>query len=97
MHTQSVWDFLQDEVLGMAWLDRLIGSMLRAFGVDTATQLGGGLAFFVYDTIKIIILLVVLIFMISYIQTYFPRREQRRFSVDFTASALIQSPRCWER
>lgn len=74
----GVWRFVQDEVLGMRWLDRLIGEGLSALGLDTGGRLGGSLRFFVYDTVKITLLLCVLIFVISYIQSYFPPERSRR-------------------
>ena len=67
-----MWQFIQDEVLGMKWLNRLIGSMLSSFGLDIENQIGGSVQFFLYDCIKIMMLLGVLIFIISYIQSYFP-------------------------
>ena len=67
-----MWDFIQDEIFGMKWLNRLIGSLLNACGLDTESKLGGSLQFFIYDTIKIMLLLGFLIFMITYIQSYFP-------------------------
>ena len=67
-----MWDFIQDEIFGMKWLNRLIGSLLNACGLDTESKLGGSLKFFIYDTIKIMILLGFLIFVITYIQSYFP-------------------------
>lgn len=66
------WDFFQNEVLGMGWLNRLIAAILNACGLDTATRLGGSVRFFIYDTIKIMVLLGVLILIISYIQSFFP-------------------------
>ncbi len=73
-----VWEFIQNEILGMKWLDRLIGEMLNAFGLDTSSQLGGSIQFFLYDTIKIFILLSLLIFIISYIQSHFPPERTKR-------------------
>lgn len=67
-----MWTFIQDEIFGMKWLNRLIGSLLNACGLDTESKLGGSLQFFIYDTIKIMILLGFLIFVITYIQSYFP-------------------------
>ena len=61
------WDFFQNEVLGMKWLSRLIGGGLEACGLDTAGKVGGSVQFFLYDTIKIMVLLGVLILIISYI------------------------------
>ena len=67
-----MWDFVQNQILGMKWLNDLIGSLLNACGLDTEGKLGGSLQFFVYDMIKIMLLLGILIFAISYIQSYFP-------------------------
>ena len=95
----GVWRFVQDEVLGMRWLDRLIGEGLSALGLDTGGRLGGSLRFFVYDTVKITLLLCVLIFVISYIQSYFPPERSRRILGRFhglganIVSALIQKAR----
>ena len=66
------WDFFQNEVLGMGWLSRLISTILNACGLDTTSRVGGSVQFFIYDTIKIMVLLGVLILIISYIQSYFP-------------------------
>ena len=65
-------DFFQNEVLGMKWLSRLIGSAVEACGLDPASKVGGSIQFFIYDCIKIMVLLGVLILIISYIQSYFP-------------------------
>ena len=69
---KTIWDFFQNEILGMAWLNRLIGSLLNALGLDTNGKIGGSVQFFIYDMIKIMVLLGILIFIISYIQSYFP-------------------------
>lgn len=73
-----IWDFIQDEVLGMKWLNRGIGSLLSLTGLDTESQIGGSIQFFLYDTIKIMVLLGVLILVISYIQSYFPPERSRK-------------------
>lgn len=73
-----MWDFIQDEVFGMKWLNRLIGSLLNACGLDTESKLGGSLQFFIYDTIKIMVLLGFLIFVITYIQSYFPPEKTKK-------------------
>lgn len=73
-----MWAFIQDEVLGMKWLNRLIGNGLEAAGVDTANRMGGSAQFFLYDCIKILVLLGILIFIISYIQSYFPPERSRQ-------------------
>lgn len=72
------WIFFQDEILGMKWLNRLIGSLLNTFGLDTTGKLGGSVQFFLYDTIKIMVLLGVLILLISYIQSYFPPERTKK-------------------
>ena len=66
-----IWDFIQDQLLGMRWLSELIGRLLAAVGLDTASRIGGSVQFFLYDVLKITVLLCVLIFLISYIQSYF--------------------------
>lgn len=72
------WDFFQNEVLGMQWLNRLIDSMLNACGLDTTGRIGGSIQFFLYDIVKIIVLLCVLILIISYIQSYFPPERTKK-------------------
>ena len=73
-----VWDFIQNQVLGMKWLNELIGGGLAALGLDTAGRVGGGIRFFLYDTVKIMVLLGVLILVISYIQSFFPPERTKR-------------------
>ena len=75
---KSSWDFFQNEVLGMKWLNRLIETILNACGLDTGSRLGGSVQFFLYDTIKIMVLLGVLILIISYIQSYFPPERTKK-------------------
>ena len=70
--------FIQNEILGMAWLQRLIGSLLMLCGLDINSQIGGGVLFFLYDTIKIMLLLGFLILIISYIQSYFPPERSKK-------------------
>lgn len=72
------WDFFQNEILGMAWLNRLIKTILNSFGLDTNGKIGGSIQFFIYDMIKIMVLLGVLIFIISYIQSYFPPERTKK-------------------
>lgn len=72
------WNFFQNEVVGMAWLNRLIGNLINACGLDATSKIGGGIQFFVYDTIKIMVLLGVLILIISYIQSYFPPERAKK-------------------
>lgn len=75
---KNIWDFFQNEVLGMKWLNRLIGSGLEAAGLDTGSRIGGSIQFFIYDTIKIMVLLGFLILIISYIQSYFPPERTKK-------------------
>ena len=70
--------FIQDQILGMKWLNALIGRELDALGLDTATRWGGSVQFFLFDVIKITILLCLLIFVISYIQSFFPPERSKR-------------------
>lgn len=74
----GVWQFFQDEILGMKWLNLLIGNGLSFLGLDTDGQIGSSVQFFLYDVIKITILLCVLIFIISYIQSYFPPERSKK-------------------
>ncbi len=74
----GVWDFIQNQILGMKWLNGLIGSLLTSFGLDVSSRWGGSAQFFLYDVIKITILLCLLIFIISYIQSYFPPERSKK-------------------
>ena len=74
----GVWQFVQDQLLGMKWLNEVIGSGLSALGLDLNGRLGGSVQFFLYDVIKITVLLCVLIFVISYIQSYFPPERSKK-------------------
>ena len=73
-----MWDFIQVQVLGMKWLSVLIGGLLSALGLDTDSGIGGSIQFFIFDVIKITILLCLLIFAISYIQSFFPPERSRK-------------------
>ena len=73
-----MWTFIQDQILGMKWLNAIIGNLLSALGLDTAGRIGGSIQFFIYDVIKITVLLCVLIFLISYIQSFFPPERSRK-------------------
>ncbi|MCX7658028.1 MAG: permease [Oscillospiraceae bacterium] len=75
---RSVWDFFQNQILAMKWLNVLIGNLLSAFGLDLSNRWVGSLQFFLYDVIKITILLCFLIFIISYIQSYFPPERSKK-------------------
>lgn len=91
----DLWLFFQNQVLGMQWLNGLVGKALTAFGLDTTGRLGGSVQFFVYDTLKISVLLLVLIFAISWVQSYFPPQRSRRIMGRFrgltanTVAALL--------
>ncbi len=79
----EIWRFIQDQVLGMKWLNVLIGKGVSLLGLDTASRLGGSVQFFVYDVVKITVLLCFLIFVISYIQSYFPPERSKRILGQF--------------
>ncbi len=72
------WDFVQDQILGMKWLNQVIGIFLNECGIDVNTRMGGSIQFFLYDTIKIMVLLGSLILMISYIQSFFPPERTKK-------------------
>lgn len=74
----EVLKFIQEQILGMKFLNEIIGQILIKAGLDINTKLGGALQFFIYDTIKIFILLLTMIFIISYIQSYFPPERSRQ-------------------
>lgn len=76
-------DFIMNQILGMKWLNGLIGNLLSALGMDTAGMIGGSIQFFLYDVIKITILLCVLIYLISYIQSYFPPERSKKIMGKF--------------
>lgn len=86
---RTTWDFFQSEILGMSWLNRLIGSALNACGLDTAGKIGGSVQFFIYDTIKIMVLLGFLILIISYIQSYFPPERTKKILGRFAYASLF--------
>ena len=67
-----IWGFIQNQMLGMKWLNELIGKILTVVGLDVNSRLGGSIQFFIYDVLKITVLLCFLIYVISYIQSYFP-------------------------
>ena len=94
----GVWNFIQDQVLGMKWLNDVIGMGLSALGLDISGRIGGSVQFFLYDVVKITVLLCVLIFVISYIQSYFPPERSKRILGRFHGiwanliAVLISSP-----
>lgn len=71
-------DFIMNQILGMKWLNHLIGNLLNIIGIDIGGKMGGSIQFFLYDVIKITILLCVLIYVISYIQSYFPPERSKK-------------------
>ena len=73
-----MWDFIQDQVLGMKWLNETVGKGISLLGLDPASRWGGSIQFFLYDVVKITVLLCVLIFGISYLQSYFPPERSKR-------------------
>ena len=92
-----VWPFIQNQVLGMQWLNALIGGILTAVGLDTQTRVGGSVQFFLYDVLKITVLLCLLIFVISYVQSYFRRNAARKSWDAFTEFGPTAWRRCWVR
>jgi len=74
-----IFQWLNDQLLKMEWLHNLVTLLVeKGFGLDIDTRLGGSIHFFIYDVIKIFILLSVLIFTISYVQSFFPPERTRR-------------------
>lgn len=84
---RSMWLFFQEQILGMKWLNEVIGKALALLGMDLNGAAGGGLQFFIYDTIKIFVLLSALIFVISYIQSYFPPERTKKILGRFHGAA----------
>ena len=75
----GLWEFIQGQILGMKWLNELIGRGLSMLGLDMEERVGASIRFFLYDVLKITALLCLLIFMISYIQSYFPPERSKRY------------------
>ena len=75
---KTIGVFLQEQLLGMRWLNQLVGNLLQAIGIDLESRMGASVQFFIYDIIKIFILLSVLIFSISYIQSFFPPERTKK-------------------
>lgn len=73
-----IWDFIQNQILGMKWLNGLVQNLLTLLGIEVTSRLGGSISFFIYDVIKISILLFVLVFIISYVQSYFPPEKSKK-------------------
>lgn len=78
-----IWNFVEDQILGMQWLNELIGAAISAVGLDVAGRIGGSIQFFLYDTLKITVLLCFLILLISYIQSYFPPERSKKLLCRF--------------
>ncbi len=78
-----IGSFIMEQILGMKWLNQLIAVLLGATGMNMEGKIGGSILFFLYDGIKITILLCVLIFMISYIQSYFPPERSKKIMSRF--------------
>ena len=79
----NAWNFFQNQILGMQWLNSVIGNLLQSIGLDITSAVGGSIQFFIYDVIKIIVLLCTLIFVISYIQSYFPPERSKKILSHF--------------
>lgn len=79
-----MFDFFIDQILGMQWLNDFFWTVLiKTFNANEQSAWWGSVHFFLYDTVKICILLVVLIFLISYIQSYFPPERTKRILTKF--------------
>lgn len=74
----AIGQWIEDQLLGMQWLSDGIGLLLSRVGLDLDSRLGGSLHFFLYDVVKITVLLCVLIFAVSYLQSYFPPERSRQ-------------------
>lgn len=75
---KEIWLFFQNQILGMKWLNEVITLLLTSVGIDINSNIGASIQFFIYDVIKITVLLCVLIFIISYIQSYFPPERSKK-------------------
>ena len=89
--------FITDQILGMKWLNTLIGNLLGTLGLDVTSRIGGSIQFFLYDVIKITVLLCVLIYLISYIRVIFRRNAVRKLWGGFTVSGQTASQPCSAR
>ena len=74
----ELWSLFQEQILGMKWLNEWLGRGLSALGLDIHGRLGGSVQFFLYDVLKITVLLCLLIFLISYVQSYFPPERSKK-------------------
>lgn len=80
---KEIWLFFQNQILGMKWLNEVIALLLSSIGIDINSNIGASIQFFIYDVIKITVLLCVLIFIISYIQSYFPPERSKKILGQF--------------
>lgn len=80
---KEIWLFFQNQILGMKWLNEVIALLLTSIGIDINSNIGASIQFFIYDIIKITVLLCVLIFIISYIQSYFPPERSKKILGQF--------------
>src|SRR5574344_1781485 len=86
---QIVFDFIQQQLLGMQWLAVVVSKLLIAIGIDPTERVGGTLQFFIYDSVKIVLLLCILIFVISYIQSYFPPERSKKIMSRFNGTLAL--------
>src|SRR5574344_2098010 len=89
---QIVFDFIQQQLLGMQWLAVVVSKLLIAIGIDPTERVGGTLQFFIYDSVKIVLLLCILIFVISYIQSYFPPERSKKIMSRFNGFTRAKIP-----
>ncbi|AOF83568.1 putative permease family protein [Methyloversatilis sp. RAC08] len=81
----TIFGWLNDQLLRMQWLSDLVRQLVeQGMGLPVSGRVGGSVHFFIYDTVKIFILLAVLIFAISYVQSHFPPERTRRILGRFT-------------
>ena len=80
---KEIWLFFQNQILGMKWLNEVIALLLTSVGIDINSNIGASIQFFIYDVIQITVLLCVLIFIISYIQSYFPPERSKKILGQF--------------
>ena len=92
---QLAWDFFQNQILGMKWLNTLTGRLLSSLGVDITGRWGGAVQFFIYDTIKIFVLLSVLISASPTSRASFRPSAPKRFSDGSTALGRTHWRLCW--
>ena len=92
---KAIGEFIQNQVLGMKWLNALIGDLLSSLGLDVTGRIGGSVQFFIYDVVKITILLCFLIFLISYIQSFFPPERSKKSWEDSMEYGQISLEPCW--